>query len=202
MPPSHEDEQVKTSGPVRTCALCRNVRPLRRSHLLPAALYRLLLWKEGTNPSPLVVSEHRQDRTSRQVQDHLMCQACEQLFSAKGESWVLRKCCRGRSGAFELRDEVLAEPPAVDYGNGLTEYSTAGIPGAFAYLTYFALSVFWRAVVNRWRVLGRDYEPISLGPYEESIRHFLLGVGPFPDRAALTVLISNAPKPMQSSLAP
>jgi hypothetical protein len=56
--------------------------------------------------------------------------------------------------------------------------------------------VFWRAVVHPWRVFGREYEPISVGPYEQELRKFLLGLAPFPVRAALTIWIADSPKPM------
>jgi hypothetical protein len=54
-------------------------------------------------------------------------------------------------------------------------------------LVYFAASVFWRAAVRDWSKTG---DRINLGPYEESLRRFLLDEQPFPTRMAMGVLVS------------
>ena len=55
-------------------------------------------------------------------------------------------------------------------------------------LAYFAASVFWRASVHTWKREDGSRVRIQLGSvYEEEFRRFILGDGPFPSRAALTV---------------
>jgi len=50
--------------------------------------------------------------------------------------------------------------------------------------------VFWRAAVHNWKTPDGEVE-ISLGPYEEPIRRFLLDEAPFPDNAVITSRVSN-----------
>jgi hypothetical protein len=57
-------------------------------------------------------------------------------------------------------------------------------------LVYFALSMFWRASAHTWRNVSGFMEGIELGPFEESIRRFLLG-NEFP--ADTVILVSVWP---------
>jgi hypothetical protein len=57
-----------------------------------------------------------------------------------------------------------------------------------AAITYFGMSVFWRAAALSWR-LGDRGIGINLGLYAEPFRAFLLGQSGFPDRTALCVLV-------------
>jgi hypothetical protein len=62
-------------------------------------------------------------------------------------------------------------------------------------LTYFAVSMFWRGAAHHWRI-GRDFSQLlRLGPFEESLRLYLLGQAAFPPRAAVLVNVSNQPNP-------
>jgi hypothetical protein len=40
--------------------------------------------------------------------------------------------------------------------------------------------VFWRAAVHSWEGYGGKYNTLELGPYEESLRQYLLGQIAFP----------------------
>jgi hypothetical protein len=56
-------------------------------------------------------------------------------------------------------------------------------------ISYFALSVLWRAAAREWEI-GRRKIRIDLGPYGDKFRDFLMQEAPFPDFAALSVLVS------------
>jgi len=53
-------------------------------------------------------------------------------------------------------------------------------------LIHFALGMFWKASVHSWK--GGVREPlIDVGPYRETVRKFVRGEIPFPERMALTI---------------
>jgi hypothetical protein len=57
---------------------------------------------------------------------------------------------------------------------------------------YFAASVIWRAAARTWTFL--DYrDSLSLGPYFEDFRIYLLGERGFPDRAAVCLNVWTDP---------
>src|SRR5262245_63849308 len=83
-----------SDGAVGVCALCRRQRELRDSHLLPAAIYKLLRDPQRPNPNPVMVTRKLAGTTSWQVKARLLCDECEQQFSRKGERYVLAQCAR------------------------------------------------------------------------------------------------------------
>lgn len=89
--------------PTAACGLCREVRPLCRSHLLPRAFYRLLRGNgaENPNPNPHFLTREFDQQIPSQAADYLLCDVCEQMFRRNGEDWVLRHCYRGH-GIFRL----------------------------------------------------------------------------------------------------
>lgn len=75
------------------CRLCQRLRVLRDSHFIPAAFYyHLGLDEAGTfhNQALLKLTRSRFARVPGQIKKHLLCQECEQRFSANGESWVTK----------------------------------------------------------------------------------------------------------------
>ena len=118
----------------------------------------------------------------------LLCAQCEQVLNQRGEDWVLRNCYRG-NGVFSLA-RVLAEerslgepiPPTVYRLNQATAIDVER-------LVYFGASVFWRAAARSWAFLRGDPVRLSLGPYEESLRRFLLGKQDFPAGVCLVVIL-------------
>lgn len=72
-----------------------------------------------------------------------------------------------------------------------------------ARLSYFAVSVFWRAAVHVWQLpIGPPSVPILLGPYESEFRRYLLGQTVFPVDAALLVWVSRFDKPSRAVSVP
>jgi len=139
------------------------------------------------NRNPLAFGYGFAYTTSNQTSDYLLCEECEGRLSRNGENWVLRYCYR-RRGLFPLGNTLQQIPPAYA-DNDILIYSAASIPEIdSAAITYFGMSVFWRAAAHRWR-LGDRRIGINLGPYAEPIRTYLLGQSVFPNSAALCVLV-------------
>lgn len=198
-------EERKTATPSSVtgrCRLCHKVDYLCDSHLMPAALYRLLRSRTVNPSDPLAITTRSTFQTSRQVSEHLLCVECEDKFRRNGEEWVLRQCYREGQG-FALRELVLKGQLLAD-GPVAKIYSTKSnrnIDGGA--LTFFAASVFWRAAAHAWQFLRNvPGNPIVLGPYQQSLRKYLLGNGPFPHSAALWVWVSSYDKPSRAVTTP
>jgi hypothetical protein len=180
------------AGKIGRCALCLKTRPLVESHLLPAGVYRLSNAKEKTNPHPFLISGDSWLQTAAQVKDYLLCSECEGRFGQKGESWMLRYCCRGRR--FRLREDLLARRPMRPMLSEQDFSMYRATPAEVDHLVYFALSIFWRAAAHQWRIGRTPYPSIELGPYENRIREFLLLGAPILHRVALVVCVSSVEK--------
>ena len=119
-----------------------------------------------------------------------LCAECEQALNRRGENWVLRNCYRG-NGIFPLAkllaDELFLEHPIPPKAYKLNEETTIDVD----YLTYFGASVFWRAAARSWAFLRGEPVRLSLGPYEEGLRQFLLGVQSFPPGVCLAVILNT-----------
>lgn len=165
-------------------------KELRDSHLLPAALYKLVRDPSDKNPDPIVVTPKIASKTSKQVSDYLLCGDCEALFNNGGEAWVVRNCSQNTQ-EFPIQDAVRAAAP-IEQGADFFAYRATEIPAVdIGKLTYFGISVFWRAGVHQFRpVNGQLPDKLSLGPYEEPLRLFLLGKGAFPDHIVLIISVS------------
>jgi hypothetical protein len=70
-----------------------------------------------------------------------------------------------------------------------------------AQLSYFALSVFWRASACPWDALDQTMQ-IDLGPYREKLRRFLLGEEGFPEHAVLIASVSTKTTPQLGAVFP
>ena len=168
------------------CGLCSQERELRDSHLLPAAVYKLAREPHRRDPNPVVITRRRAGTSSRQVSDHFLCSECENRFSRNGERYVLGQCAR--PDGFALRDQLLLLPVFCD-DQRFRVYEVSSILGSrVEHYLYFAASVFWRAGARSWTVDGDRIARIELGSeYQEQLRRYLLGQGPFPINARLFV---------------
>jgi len=152
------------------------------------------------NPNPVFLSDRHAFTTARQVQDYLLCDECEQRFSDRGERWVLGHCYRAESD-FKIREALLRSKPAL-HGEGVSMYAGATVPEVDVdQLTYFGLSVFWRAAVHTWQDAAGPVR-IELGPYEERLRLFLLDKESFPARMTYAVRISGLKRLLQTCWLP
>lgn len=182
--------------PARNCGLCGETGELRDSHLIPKSIYKRLrkaIELDGAkNPNPVVVSEEVTVASSDQVTDYFLCNRCEQRFNTGGEKWVAENCWQA-DGSFPIREILQAVKPAHVQRDGLQFHEAAGIDGIdVAQIVYFAASVFWRAAAHQFGpILGTQPQQLVLGPYEDTLRAFLLGNGTLPKNVALIVTISS-----------
>lgn len=104
---------------------------------------------------------------------------------------MLAHCYRG-SGSFALREKVSSATPE-HATQDLQVYAAANVPGISRdSLVYFGASVFWRAAVHAWAVPQTSANiRIDLGRYEDPLKRFLLGEGPFPENMVMSVRISS-----------
>lgn len=179
------------------CGLCRKSARLRSSHLMPAAIYKLLQSPTKVNPHPVVIRPKRSIITSKQVSSSFLCHQCEQLFSDKGERDVIAQCARP-NGEFGLRASLETTIPS--FVSSSPDWQVFDVEPVLGdqidrYL-YFAASVLWRAAAHRWEYGGSPVLPIVLGaPYQEHFRKYLLGEEPFPSNVRLHVHVANEPRP-------
>ena len=177
----------RTSSGSGTCRLCGRQRTLKDSHLLPASLYEIIRQDSG---HPVAIQDGIAVQTSKQLSARLLCAECEQTLNRRGENWVLRNCYRG-NGVFPLAkllaDELSAQGSISPNVYRLNEGTAIDVEN----LTYFGASVFWRAAARSWAFLRGEPVRLSLGPYEERFRRFLLGGSSFPAGVCLVVILNT-----------
>jgi hypothetical protein len=164
--------------------------------MLPAALYRLLRSQTIKPSDPLLITDKVTLTSSRQPSAYLLCVQCEDRFRTGGEEWMMQRCYRG-GAKFLLRDSVLGSQLLDDGEMGRLYSVKESQDVSVEHLAFFAASVFWRASIHNWR-FGPRIERIFLGPYQESLRRYLLGQEPFPLNAAIWVWVSNYDKPSRA----
>ena len=182
------------------CKLCRQDQELRESHFLPAAVFAQLRLHDRENPNPVLMDGRISLATSRQITAHILCAECEERFSRFGETWVCGNMAR--PDGFKIQDALLAATP-LGATDQIAYYSSAGIPAInMDALVYFAMSIFWRAAAHTWRnVSGNLMDGIELGPFEGSIRLFLLG-GEFPSDTVILVSVWPTKEVLQAAYTP
>lgn len=170
------------------CKLCLRVTSLKKSHILPAAIYRILRDENEKNPNPLLISSKTMVQTSKQIRAHLLCADCEQRLNKYGEHWVLRNCIQ-KDGNFPIESLLASRIPDISEPNNPTKiYYGFNIPEiSVSAIAYFALSIFWRGSIYVCKDDGSF--PVTLGPFQEEIRQYLLGLTDFPQNCSLWVYV-------------
>jgi hypothetical protein len=192
--------------PVDVCKLCLQRKSLQLSHLIPAAVYARLIPAPNVNPvlanfDP-TTQQYNMVATSQQIQDYVFCWDCEQLFREKGEDWILRHVASDKGSP--LFDLLSAQTPVGIFHSPdeLRIYATRDLPEFDKEkIVHFAMGIFFKAGVHRWRV-GRHLKGISLGKYLEEIRKYLLGERDFPKYCALWFCVIPPTKNNNSFLVP
>ncbi len=189
------------------CGLCGELKPLCKSHFLPKSLYKLLRPRDRANPNPSAFTMVPAKRprgviTSRQSVERLLCTACENLLSAKGENYVIVQCLR-QDGTFPLRDSILATEPLVSTGREQVHHISKNPAFNTEALRHFAIGVFWKASVRAWHAPTGVMLQNPLGPiYEESFRQYLIGRACFPVNARLMIFLCGEPAPPVNMIFP
>ncbi len=183
------------------CRLCHSESELRESHYLPAGVYRRLRGEVLKNPNPILITPEVAFQTSDQFREPLLCGECEQLFSRRGERWVLTNMAQGE-GRFPLYEALQRTVPFIGHGD-MSYYRGLEVPGADPdALAYFGISVFWRGAAHAWRHPTGVMPNLTLGPFEERLRLFLLDEAPFPHNVALTVTVWPSCDPLPTAYTP
>ena len=156
---------------------------------MPAAFYRIA--RNDKNPNPIVITPEGAVKTSHQARAFLLCSACERRFNENGESWMLKNYWRSETD-FPLHAALQTVQPHRST-HGLLVYETVALPDLdVGRLVYFAASVFWRGAVREWRQGRHRLEQLSLGPYEEQLRTYLLGTSALHADIAMVVTVSSS----------
>jgi hypothetical protein len=148
---------------IGTCGLClREGQQLQQSHLLPAAVYRLMRNQERKNTDPVRIDSDRVVQNSKQVRDFFLCKCCERRFDENGERWILDHHHRG-AGQFLLQSILKRSEPLLRMP-GETIYQALNIPEIdVKAITYFAVTMFWRAGSHTWQTGGGKATKNQLG---------------------------------------
>lgn len=141
---------------MRLCALCRQPRPLRESHIIPEACFKEVYDAKGR---ALPISTR--DGALRIVQNGpkvrgLLCDECENRFSKREKVFVeiLKGINKADSGLVIDEEDhffVVHAAPSRDVG-------------------YAVLSILWRLSL----CLTEQFPGYELGPYQEPLREALL----------------------------
>lgn len=175
--------------PTGVCRLCLKTKSLRKSHLMPAAMYKNVVGQTNTR-NPVVIARNVSAPSSKQVADYLLCADCEDLFNKNGERWMLSHGWNGES--FPLRDRLNVAMPRYELPGSLA-FSGRAVGIDTDKLGYFALSILWRAAVRRWNEpFGGQTSQLPLQTeQEDAIRKFLLGEAPFPDFVVMVTVCTD-----------
>lgn len=176
------------------CALCQENRPLKDSHFLPQALYRLVRFGNSAK-QVFTVTGYGSWKTDKQMAQALLCGECEQRFHRNGEDWVLRHVYRG-TDVFRLLSALDSLTP-FQRTQTAKVYAVDGVRGIDrSQLTYFAMSVFWRGAVSKWKLSGHALNEINFGPdYTKALQLYLLAKQPFPNNFALNIEVCDKAVP-------
>jgi len=182
------------------CALCqtKNVQ-LIDSHYIPAGVYKLLRSPHLKNQNPVLISASTAMTSAQQASDFLLCAKCERRLNDNGENWVVPRLWHSTT-KFQLRDDLIAAGP-LPSPNDFLVFEAAKIPGLIPdQLCYFGASIFWRGGAHDWKFQRQTSDRLPLGPYQESLRLFLLG-GAWPAGATLQVFVGADMSEMRNNTA-
>jgi len=171
---------------------------LRESHYIPAGLYRGSKRKKVT-----IFSKAGAVDEPEEVKDYLLCSECEDRFSQRGESEVLRAIAAKAGKAFPLHERLSESGDFLGKTEELTYFSGPSVGLDMDQFAYFALSVAWRGAVHAWRFPdGETVSPLNLGESREPIRRYLCGEAGFPKDVVVIVVVMSDEESRQWWLLP
>jgi len=153
------------------CKLCLKEKDLQDSHYLSAGLYRIARKRGGPEVrTPKIILG-----SDRQIHEYLLCRDCEQLFSRKGEDYVLR-LVKQSDVNFPLLTMLNRHIPIAEGPNNGSVFSGSEVGIDSGKLGYYALSMFWRGSVHAWKTLNQQTTSVHLASKDqEAVRKFLIG---------------------------
>lgn len=153
-----------------SCALCRKMACLRRSHIVPEFMYAPLYHERRMSGFKKGPSGVRPTYLQKGYREHLLCGDCEAHFNdayerPNVETWRMLVAREGNE--------------RISFSFGITAQGTefVNVRGIdYSSFKLLLLSVLWRAGVAQ----RPEYAAVKLGPYEETIREMLLQETPGP----------------------
>lgn len=160
---------------VGICRLCGKRKALCKSHYLGRALHKLC---RENGESAIMMTPKVIMATQRQLWAHLLCGGCEQRLNKFGETPVLRWLDNGKT--FPLLERMRLSC-ALKEERGVVTFSGTAMGVDTEPLAYFSLGLLWKGAVYQWKTVEGQTTTVNVGPYEESIRKYLLGDTGFPE---------------------
>lgn len=128
-----------------TCALCRNEKELKRSHVIPDSIFKRLFRGSSGKAISFKNDEDSWVRySSDSWWDYLLCEECEKLLNDNYECYSLA-LLRGANGKAEKN-------------NSGVSFSQANM----SKLQLFVISIFWRAAISNISEYQKVYIPEPL----------------------------------------
>jgi hypothetical protein len=169
------------------CKLCLEEKELHDSHLIPKGVYKSLRSEEH---DATAVTATKILQISLQFHAPLLCLNCEDRLNRGGETWVLKHMARRVPCAQFLLFDLLHDHALCRRDEDGRIYEAGKIPGIdIAKLAHFTLGMVWKTTIHSWRGVDGYKRRLSLGPYAEPVRRFLLGTGPFPAHCYTRILL-------------
>lgn len=133
----------------------------------------------------------------------LLCRKCEQLFSNRGESEVLRHIAGKIANKPSPLIAKLTKLTLLEEDHTLKSYCGTDAQIDMDKFAYFALSIAWRAT-HSWQTPNGDYtKALTLGLFAEDVRQFLAGeTATFPKDVAVVVIVCADKTSRESWLLP
>ena len=178
---------------IGNCGLCLKKCELRKSHLIPKALYRKLRNSHEGNDLVLIQGHNKTSKyTDYQIAEYFLCGECEDRFSRFGERKIIPDCYASKN-----------EFPALQWAKSCSKYVDIQEErwinpyiNSFAnteFYLYYAASMVWRS--SAWPKTESS-DKYSLGKkYQELFRRYLLGVDNFPSNVYVAVYIDTDEDP-------
>lgn len=157
------------------CRLCLKDRALCKSHYVGHAIQRLC---RQAGEDPILMTPKVILATPRQLWAHLLCQGCEDRLNRMGENVVLQWL--DNNHGFRLLEWMQRSCIVKDEG-GVVTFSARDIGIDTEPFAHFGLGLLWKGTVHQWATAEGQTTSVNLGPYEDSIRRYLLGEAGLPD---------------------
>lgn len=164
------------------CKLCGENRPLMNSHIIPRGLYARVQKQSADRVNELVHSDTENNSlylSSKQLKQRLLCEECEARLQSFEDFYfrlVDKEPDRLARSVSEESDYL-----SNNLSSHFSEVELRNIAG-------FILSIFWRCNLSRHREL-KDYHGALGREFSEELRLFLLGVGSFPQRTLVRIML-------------
>lgn len=177
------------------CGLCKKNNNIVDSHLISRSIYKTLNEMSYSINQPILLNQKKAISISEQISSYFLCNACEQRLSKLGEDHVIRYIYKGKN-KFKIHDILKENKPTEKVEKTFWYRSNQISTINFDHFLHFASGVFWKASAGSWNFLGNSLLNNKIGKkYQEQFRKYLLGDCPFPDKAALTMTVSNEIEP-------